>query len=213
MRLSPRLNEIAKMVPSCECVVDVGTDHAQLPLALLQQGIVQCAIGVDKSEMPLAQARVNRMNAGCRDTLELRCADGLSGLTLPNTAVVVMAGMGAQTMKQVLQATDWRGTLVLQPNRDVSRLRRWLCSNGWKPEKETLIETRGQWFWTSHWQYVGGVQTLPEIELDFGVGVWSNSSEAFYQWATNELVRLHRLPLRANDRGKIERLERILISM
>jgi tRNA (adenine22-N1)-methyltransferase len=198
------------MVPSCDCVVDVGTDHAQLPLALLQHGVVRRAIGVDKSEMPLAQARVNRMNAGCRDSLELRCADGLDGLTLSSTDVVVMAGMGAQTMMQVLQATDWRGTVVLQPNRDVPRLRRWLSTNGWTPEMETLIEARGQWFWTSRWFYLGSEQCLSENDLDFGVGVLEQSPDFFQQWAAQEIARLHRLPPQAEARLNIRRLEGLL---
>lgn len=213
MRLSPRLNEIAKMVPSCDCVVDVGTDHAQLPLALLQQGLVRHAIGVDKSEKPLAQARVNRMNAGCRNSLELRCADGLDGLTLSNTDVVMMAGMGAQTMMQVLQATDWRGTLVLQPNRDVPRLRRWLSTHGWKPEMETLIEAKGQWFWTSRWFYLGSEHWLSENDLDFGVGVLQHSSVFFEQWAAQEISRLHGLPPQANARVSIGRLEALLAGL
>lgn len=213
MRLSLRLNEIAKMVPPCDCVVDVGTDHAQLPLALLKQGVAQRAIGVDKSERPLVQARVNRNNAGYQETLELRCADGLERLLLSNTDVVVMAGMGAQTMMHVLQSSDWRGTLVVQPNREVSMLRRWLCAHGWKPEVETLIEARGQWFWTSRWQYLGGFQTISEEELAFGVGVLEHSPENFQQWATKEIVRLSRLPIQAVARDNIDQLEGMLASL
>ena len=209
MKLSIRLNEIASLVPRCVRVIDVGTDHAQLPLALLHIERVQRAIGVDKSALPLAQARVNRMNAGCKDLLDLRCADGLQGLNPEPDDVVVMAGMGAHTMVQILEESDWRGTLVLQPNRDVPQLRRWLCNNGWSLDIETLIKSNGQWFWTSRWFHGMGVD-LPEDAIDFGVHCMTHSAMQYRLWMADEVERLGDLPERAVSRMNLPELNRIV---
>ena len=37
MKLTGRLEEIVRWVPECERVIDVGTDHALVPIALLSR--------------------------------------------------------------------------------------------------------------------------------------------------------------------------------
>ena len=63
MTLTTRLEEIIQMVPRCERVIDVGTDHALVPIALLSRDTADHAVGIDKSPLPLGQATVNRHNA------------------------------------------------------------------------------------------------------------------------------------------------------
>ena len=209
MKLSRRLQEIAHLVPVCHRLIDVGTDHALLPLALLQQGVIECAIGIDKSEMPLAKARVNRLNADCLTSMDLVCADGLAGLDTNADDVVVMAGMGAQTMMGILMSTPWRGTLVIQPNRDLPIFRRWLVNNGWVPVIETLIQVREQWFWTSRWEHQPTTATVSDDALDFGVDLASSSPEAFRAWTDQEIERLKGLPLQSPARVNLTRLEKL----
>ena len=47
MKLSKRLSAVAKMVPVNTTLVDVGTDHAYLPVYLCEQGICPHVVASD----------------------------------------------------------------------------------------------------------------------------------------------------------------------
>ena len=145
MPLTTRLEEIIRFVPRCQRVIDIGTDHALVPIALLSRGIVQYAVGIDKSPFPLEQATVNRQNAQLTARLSLKCADGLAVDDMHEGDVIIMAGMGGRKMQEVLQNTSWKGTLILQPNRDVAFLRLWLVENGWYSDVESVLSDRRQY--------------------------------------------------------------------
>ena len=144
MKLRKRLEEIIRWVPECERVIDVGTDHALVPISLLRRNVVQRAIGIDRSPLPLGQATVNSHNAQVVDRLKLVCASGLDIENIQPDDVVVMAGMGGRMMQEILQSSTWRGTLVIQPNRDVQALRQWLYDNGWYSDVETVLQDKSQ---------------------------------------------------------------------
>ena len=57
IELTPRLLALARQVPEGARFADVGTDHARLPVWLLERGIIQNAIASDLREGPLEQAR------------------------------------------------------------------------------------------------------------------------------------------------------------
>ena len=54
--LSERLKTLADLVPSGSRLADIGTDHAYLPLWLLQQGHIVFAAACDVHEGPLQRA-------------------------------------------------------------------------------------------------------------------------------------------------------------
>ena len=201
MKLTGRLEEIIRWVPECERVIDVGTDHALVPIALLSRDIIRCAIGIDKSPLPLGQAKVNRHNAEVVERLRLVCASGLEIEDIQSEDVVVMAGVGGRTMQEILQASSWRGTLVLQPNRDVPVLRQWLWDNGWYSDVETIVQHKTQYFWTSRW-YRGHKEPSP-MHLEFGIQTHVRSKSVFTEWFLVEYKRLTDLPDQAVDRKKL----------
>lgn len=201
MKLTGRLEEIVRWVPECERVIDVGTDHALVPIALLIRNITQRAIGIDKSPLPLGQATVNRHNAEVVDRLKLVCATGLSIEDLKADDVVVIAGMGGRTMLSILEDSSWRGTLVIQPNRDVPLLRQWLSENGWYSDVETILREKAQYFWTSRWYR--GRRELSPMDMEFGTQTHVRSKVEFTGWFFVEYTRLKRLPDQAIARQKL----------
>ena len=77
-RLELIYNMIANENKQFNCFGDVGTDHAHLPIYLLQQGVCRTAIASDVNVLPLTRAEKNVRKAGYADKITLLLCDGLA---------------------------------------------------------------------------------------------------------------------------------------
>ncbi len=145
-RLSRRLHAAFLLVRECECVADIGTDHALLPIALVKSGKVKSAIASDINAGPLESARENITREGLTDKIKLSLADGIDG-ECKNVKNFVVAGMGGELIADIilnaphLKSPDTH--LVLQPMTKSHVLRKALWENGFCIEKEVHLEEDG----------------------------------------------------------------------
>jgi len=142
--LRPRLSAIAAFVPRSSRVADIGTDHAYLPVFLLQTGLVEQVIAVDVHHGPYQAALETVTSAGLSDSISVRFGDGLTVIPPGEADTVVIAGMGGNTIVKILE-DSWPITqsltrLILQPMVAAAALRRWLAVTGWCIVEETLVE-------------------------------------------------------------------------
>lgn len=148
MELAKRLAALAAYVPAGSIAADIGTDHAYLPIFLVEEGICPRVIATDLNPGPFRSAgrKVEEHNLG--NKIELRLGDGLKPLKPGEADVLVLAGMGGNTIREILAASpDVIKTvrrLVLQPMADPGDLRSWLAANGWKISDEELVEESGR---------------------------------------------------------------------
>ena len=77
MRLSERLQRIACMVPEGSFVVDIGTDHAYLPVWLVEQEICPGALAMDLRDGPLRRAKEHIEQHGLEGRIRTLKSDGL----------------------------------------------------------------------------------------------------------------------------------------
>ena len=147
LALQPRLHMLARLVPEGCRLTDVGTDHGYLPVALLQQGRITAAIASDIGAEPLEHARRTAMQYGV-DGMDFRLCAGLSGVAPEETDVIVIAGMGGETIISILQDAPWTADgqhrLLLQPMTKAAALRHWLADNGYTFTDEHLVEDKGR---------------------------------------------------------------------
>lgn len=140
--LSPRLKMVGELVPEGARLADVGTDHAYLPAALLRAGRIPFAIAADLRQGPLARAKATVRGAGLEGRVAFRLCDGLTGIRPEEVDAVVIAGMGGETIADILAAAPWvrenRIPLVLQPMSSMPDLRVWLQRNGYRIVTERL---------------------------------------------------------------------------
>ena len=149
--LGPRLGALAHYVPQGARVLDVGTDHALLPEALVRAEWVERVVGIDCAADALEHAR-SRLRRGSV-CVELRLSSGLRDVEENAFDSLVMAGFGARKMIEVLQEVPPEvlgiQRLVLQPTAGMPRLRRWLIAAGWNIERETIVREGARGFLTS----------------------------------------------------------------
>jgi len=124
-------------------LADIGTDHAHLPVYLLQQNLISSAIAADIGEGPADAARRTVASANLQDKVTVRVGDGLSVIAPDEVTDIVIAGMGGETIIHILSETPWLKNgdyrLVLQPMTKTVELRAWLYDNGFSIDEEHLI--------------------------------------------------------------------------
>ena len=146
--LSARLCCVAGLVRAGGCLCDIGTDHAWLPIALLERGQITSAIAMDVRPGPLAIAREHIGEAGVSDRIQTRLSDGLSALAAGEADSIVAAGMGGMLIRQILladlekaySAKEW----ILQPQSDAAVLRGMLRQTDFSIAEEELVMDRGK---------------------------------------------------------------------
>ncbi len=146
IQLSPRLAAVARHVPAGRPFADIGTDHAYLPVHLVQSGRVPRAVAGDVLPGPLQAARATVAAAGLADRIDVRLGSGLTVLAPGEAACVAICGMGGPLIARILAEGPLTGVerLVLQPMGGEAQLRRWLADNGWRLVAEEVVEDGGR---------------------------------------------------------------------
>ncbi len=146
MHLDKRLAAVAALVRPGSRLADIGTDHAYLPVHLVQTGVCPCAIASDIGAGPLEAARHTVTAAGLTDCISLRLGDGLSTVQTGEVEDIAIAGMGGETMVAILETAplvkDPALRLILQPMTRGEELRRWLMTNGFTILEEHLVQDK-----------------------------------------------------------------------
>gem|GEM_PF-4907288 len=167
-KLAPRLEVLARWLDADSCLVDIGCDHAWLPIYALRNGLVLRAIAVDRRPAPLALAKKHGANV---PGLSFALSDGFRSLQLPPNSTVSIAGMGGLQICAILEQAPWSQirSIVLQPNRDAHLVRQYLANQGWgtvqamvyreqqrfflswKAQPISQKKPPGQWSWAEYW--------------------------------------------------------------
>ena len=141
--LDKRLSAVAALVRQGSRLADIGTDHAYLPVHLVQAGVCPSAIASDIGSGPLDAARRTVTENELTSQIALRLGDGLATVSADEIEDIAIAGMGGETIAAILEAVPWvqnnRLRLILQPMTRSEDLRRWLLQNGFAVIEEHLI--------------------------------------------------------------------------
>lgn len=169
--MNRRLQAIEALVEDGVGLIDVGTDHGYLPLALAGRGYPGALIAADIGVGPLDAARRNAAEAGLEERIRFLLCDGLA-LCDPNAVdTVVIAGMGGDTISGILDRAEWildpRYTLILQPMTRAEVLRYWLTNNGFTILREQLVKDNGTIYALLQARF-GGEMKLTDAELYTG---------------------------------------------
>lgn len=146
MVLSKRLQCIADFIPPGARIIDVGTDHAYIPIRLLLDDPDAAAVATDIRPGPLQRAQADAEYYGVADRLTLLLGDGLKPCTPESGDTIILAGMGGETMIGILSEAPWAKTkrLILQPQTKIEELRGWLSAAGYAIRDAALVHDAGR---------------------------------------------------------------------
>lgn len=156
-QLDARLSAAFAYVRPGHAAADIGCDHGKLSAALAGSGRCPLVLACDLRPDPLNKAR--RRCAPYGERVQCRLGSGLSVVQPGEVDDIVIAGMGAETIMEILGAAPWvfdpRYNLVLVPATKHSVLRRWLARRGFALVRETLCQAAGRWYAVMNARYAG----------------------------------------------------------
>ncbi len=182
LKLNPRLAKIAELLPTCQSLADIGTDHAYIPIYALQKGKAKTAIASDINRGPVERARANARFYGLEEQISLRLGAGLETVKPDEAETIVIAGMGGILIADILEnspeVTHSAKTLILQPMTAVPELRQYLCANSFVIEKEVLAAEEDK-IYNILCVKIGGKTEYTPKELILGRNLDKTSPELF----------------------------------
>lgn len=152
MELSRRLLAVAGLVTEGASVADIGTDHGYIPIYLVRYGISPRVTAMDINPGPLDRARLHIQGQDIKvaDKISTRQSDGLAELLPGEVQCAVLAGMGGGLVIRILEA-GWEtvkslDSIILQPQSEMNRVRKYLKSKGLRVVKEDMVEEEGKYY-------------------------------------------------------------------
>lgn len=150
IELSKRMQSVADMIQPCDAVGDIGCDHAFVSIYLVEQHRAKRVIASDVRRGPIAIAKRNIEAMNLSDQIEIRMGDGLDTIVPGGVNAVVLAGMGGMLMIDILERGEEVVTrcdqLVLQPQSDIEKVRRYLAEKGYHLADEQMLIDAGKYY-------------------------------------------------------------------
>ena len=191
--ISKRLELVASFVPQGAILLDVGSDHAYLPIDLVERGQIERAIAGEVVEGPYQSAVKNVEAHGLKEKIQVRLANGLAAFEEGDqVSVITIAGMGGRLIARILEeGLDKLANverLILQPNNREDDLRIWLQDNGFQIVAESILEEAGKFY--EILVVEAGQMKLSASDVRFGPFLSKEVSPVFVQKWQKEAVKL-----------------------
>ena len=125
-----------------ENIVDIGTDHAKLPIWLVKNNIIKYAYACDINRFSLEKSRKNIQKYNLDEKIKVFYSDGLSNVSENIAETIVIAGLGGETIKNILKNCTWdkkNKKFILQPTKYDHVLRDFLSKNNFEIIQEKII--------------------------------------------------------------------------
>lgn len=194
IKLSKRLKTIAQFTVENKQVFDIGSNHAYLPIYLIQNETIPNAIASEVSIGPFEQAIQEVKKYKLENKLEVRLGDGFIPLKkneMPGT--IFICGMGSKLIENILKKGIETGKLsaqsrlVLQPNRNEKDLRLFLQNNNYQIIQEEILEEKNKFYEIIVAEKTNEIVNYTDEELIFGPILLDNKNDFFYNKWTDKL--------------------------
>ena len=203
IKLDDRLKIAAEYVRHGSIAADIGTDHAYLPVYLVQNGICEQALACDVNKLPLESAKKTIELYELSDKIEVRLSNGLCEINSNECDDVVICGMGGELIANILENCNWikssKYNLILNPMTKADKLREYLAKNGFKIKSETAAESHQKHYTIMNVAYNGEI-TVPDLKYIYFGKVLDDKSDA-----SKKLIEMTISQLRKKARGMDEK--------
>ena len=196
IKINDRLLTAIPFVREGKRFADIGTDHAYLPIYLMNKGTILSAVAADINQGPLDKAKENICKYGFVDSISTVLCDGLSKINPEDVDDIAIFGMGGELIIKIIEEASWvkdsDKRLILQPMTHPEKLREYLTNNGFFIIGETLSFDRGKIYQTICAQYDGIVREYDAFTYAFGEYILKNKSNLLVELMEKTKIKLER---------------------
>ena len=160
-----RIKALASLVDKDSRLVDIGTDHALLPIYLYENEITKKVTGSDISSNALEFAKNNLKKHNLSDKIKLIVSDGFTNLN-DEYDTAVISGMGTDTIKKILDRENLPKKLIIARHKNVDKLRLFMNKKGYKIIKEITLKDNDIYY--DMIKYEKGIETLSNYDILVG---------------------------------------------
>lgn len=143
--LNKRLKTVAQYI-NHERLADIGSDHAYLPLYLLEKNQIKSAVAGEVVQGPYEAAVKNVQKYGAADAIEVRLGNGLAVIETGEVDAITICGMGGPLIAEILTSGQDKLSqfprLVLQSNIHTEAVRRALITLGYEIIEEEIMKEK-----------------------------------------------------------------------
>ncbi|MBR4626192.1 MAG: Nif3-like dinuclear metal center hexameric protein [Ruminococcus sp.] len=206
--LDKRLSRVAELVSGKGIAADVGTDHAYLAAELINSGRCGKVIASDVKEGPLEAARKTVEKYGISEKVSLVLSDGLENVPLEGVTDIVIAGMGGETIADIIGAVSidrydpenvrW----ILQPMTKPEYLRKMLFEYQMNITEEYAVEDGDRLYVVMVAEYNPDSRCLTEFDALYGF--FEDDDELGKKYREREAERLEKVAANLKNAGRTE---------
>ena len=196
IKLNDRLLTAIPFVRQGKRFADIGTDHAYLPIYLVNKNLISIAIAADINKGPLEKADENIAKYGLNSQISTVLCDGLAKIDPENVDDIAIFGMGGELIIKIIDEANWLKDadkrLILQPMTHPEKLRKYLSQNGYKIIGETLSLDRGKIYQTISAEYDGFIRDYDDFTYAFGKFILEKPNELLIELLNKTKIKLER---------------------
>lgn len=213
-----RLLCAASFVRCGAIVADIGSDHAYLPIYLLQSGIAERAVATDINEGPIRNAQANVKEAGLSHKISLVLTDGLCGIEQYAPTDILICGMGGELIERIISEApftkDDKVRLILQPMSRQEKLRAYLLGAGYNIIDEKLSCDNGRIYQCICAEFDGEAREYTDAELLLGRHNIEAKTEFFFTLVCAKIAALEKKRTGKREAGlNTEKEDRLLFEL
>ncbi len=185
--MTDRLNRIFAELDSCEIFADVGCDHGYIAKAMLLSGKAKRAIISDVSAKCLSKAEELLSTEILEGRVESVVSDGFDKIKTCDLALI--AGMGGEEIVSIIsKAKNLPNKLVLQPMKNLDKVRVCAVNHGYKVVKDYVFYSSGIYY--DLLVLEKGKDCLTDDEIEFGRTNLIERPDAFINLLKEKIEKL-----------------------
>lgn len=186
--LNKKLIAIASLIEPKDIVIDIGCDHAYLPIYLKKEKLCKEVYASDISENVIKIAKENIMKKNTN--IEVYLSDGFKGIQNNKINTAIISGMGTSTILNIINnAPKNIEKYIISSNNDYEVLRKEMLKKDFYIQKEMVVKERDKYYPII--VFTKNFQKESNLSLKYGK---SNSKEYYKYLEEKEKSILKRIP-------------------
>lgn len=195
-RLSARLSAVAALVPAGAYLADVGSDHAWLPIFLVESGRIEWAMAIDNKMGPYLRMKTNVEQSKAANHIRCSQSDGISAIG-PEVDTLALCGMGGLLSCSILEAHPEKlqniQTILMDPHRDLVAVRKRVSELGFHIDAETMVFEDKVFYTIMRFTRPAPRVPYTTNELAFGPVLMKRGDPVYVDWLLVQKAKLSKL--------------------